>query len=346
MKDIYELFKITELNKYDKYHQMFKSSNINMSLLLPDYLVDDYEQSLLNAKSLLEKKDYKKYSKKIINHLSLLENIQRAKINVLYYKTITNIEKNPTILSTLKSFSPAGGFSKVANYDLFKTITGRIVNTEDSPKILTLPGRCRKIFESKWGKEGELISLDFKTLEPRVARKLNNKSTPEDIYNEISDGLESNIDRSIIKKAVISILYGSEAPLKELSAERSSLLLSTVKNYFELDNLLKLAENSNKFGYRENFFGRPLHNTNETNNNKIINNFIQSTAVDISLDYFSSLVKEINIDLCRPLFIIHDAIIFDVHNDYFSEIKKLAEKGYCCTDLGYFPIELTNLIKE
>ena len=44
---------------------MFKSSNINMSLLLPDYLVDDYEQSLLNAKSLLEKKDYKKYSNKI-----------------------------------------------------------------------------------------------------------------------------------------------------------------------------------------------------------------------------------------------------------------------------------------
>lgn len=346
MKDIYELFKITELEKYIKYYQMFSSSDIDMSLLLPDYLIQDYEQSLLNAESLLEKKDYKQYSKKLIDHFLLLESIKPAKINVLYYKTITNIEKNPTISSSLKSFNPRGGFSKVATYDLCKTITGRIVNKEESPKILTLPSRCRKIFESKWGNEGVLISLDFKTLEPRVARKLNNKSTPEDIYNEISSGLESNIDRSIIKKAVISILYGSEAPLKELSTERSSLLLSTVKNYFELDNLLKLAENSNKFGYRENFFGRPLHNTNETNNNKIINNFIQSTAVDVSLDYFSSLVKEINIDLCRPLFIIHDAIIFDVHNDYFSEIKNLAEKGYQCNDLGYFPIELTKLIKE
>lgn len=347
MKEIYRLFNIQKIDDYNKYTNMFKAENIAcIEDILPRHEIESYKKNLQLCNSLILEKDNKNYREKAEKYNFLFNKLLPCKINGLYYRTILNLEKNETIVNNIKTFKPSKGYCKKVNYNMFKTMTGRLVNSNLSPRILTLPSRCRKIFESEWGKGGKIVSIDFKTLEPRLARKLNNKESSEDIYTELSDLLEYNVDRSIIKRAVISILYGSEAPLQELSLERSKAVLNAVKEYFDLEKLLKIADNSTEHGWRENYFGRPLHNLNETNNNKIVNNYIQSSAVDIALTYFCKLVENINIELCRPLFIIHDAIVFDVNLDYLTELELLTEKGYECSQLGYFPVELTNLIKE
>ena len=94
---------------------------------------------------------------------------------------------------------------------------------------------------------------------------------------------------------------------------------------------------------RNNFFGRPIWNINETKENKLINNYIQSTAVDIALSYFSELSDVIDLELCKPIFIIHDALVLDVHNDYKNEFVHIVNKGYNCSQLGYFPLEIEKL---
>ena len=76
-----------------------------------------------------------------------------------------------------------------------------------------------------------------------------------------------------------------------------------------------------------------------------MNNYIQSTAVDVALSYFSELCDKINLDLCKPIFIIHDALILDVHKDYIDECNDITNKGYNCDQLGHFPVD-TNKLSE
>jgi DNA polymerase I-like protein with 3'-5' exonuclease and polymerase domains len=96
-------------------------------------------------------------------------------------------------------------------------------------------------------------------------------------------------------------------------------------------------------GCRRNFYGRPIWNINELQENKLINNYIQSTAVDTALLYFSELCDILNLDSCKPVFIIHDALIVDVKNDYVEELTKIINLGYNCPQLGNFPLEIKKL---
>ena len=228
-------------------------------------------------------------------------------------------------------------------YNQTSTITGRLTDHSGCPKILTLPARCRKIFESRWQRDGDLLYIDFKNLEPRVIRKINGKDAGDDIYTEISSSLDFEVDRIIIKRGIISTLYGSASQIKGLSKDRSDAVLIATKKYFNLRNILEKAAIVNNIGCRNNYFGRPIWNIEETKDNKLINNYIQSTAVDIALSYFSEICTKINFELCKPIFIIHDALILDVHNDYKSDIINILSKGYNCKKLGYFPVEIEKL---
>ena len=275
----------------------------------------------------------------------IFENLYNAKVNILSYKVFRDLEKNETILSNLLSFKPKKGYSNVVTYNQLGTISGRLVNKKTSPKILTLPARCRKIFESRWQKNGDLYYIDFKTLEPRVIRKINKKDSPHDIYNEISSLLDFEVDRIIIKRGIISTLYGSTSCIEGLSISRSNDVLSATKEYFDLDSILKKAAIVHDVDCRSNFFGRPIWNIKETKENKLINNYIQSTAVDVALSYFSELCDKINLEFCKPIFIIHDALVIDVHNDYKKELVNIVNCGYNCKRLGYFPLEIERLLE-
>jgi hypothetical protein len=347
MIKIEKLYKINIMKKYEKYLSMFNSDIENIEIILPEHVIDKYRSDLdLEKDAILEFDKEIDYLKVFEKNQHIFDSLASCKINVLAYNAFLEFEKNETILSSLRSFKPVNGFARKCRYDQNRTITGRLVNTDNSPRILTLPTRCRKILDSRWGSEGVLYSIDFKTLEPRVVRKINKKECSDDVYQEILESLDFDIDRSIIKRGIISILYGSTSQIKGLSRERSTAVLDATKNYFDLESLYYKASKTFRNEYRTNYFGRPLWNLEEENKNKVINNYVQSSAVDIALSYFSSIISEVDIESCIPVFIIHDALVFDIKKSYEKTFLELVKKGYCCSRLGYFPLEATKFVES
>jgi len=347
MRDLYKLYRIENLNKWKKYVSMFNIEKFdNIEKVLPNHALQKFKLDLENANLILEEKDKNlNYSKKFKKNQLIFKKLEKAKINLISYRVFKELEKNETILSNLLSFKPQNGFANKAMYNQTSTISGRLTDKAGCPKILTLPSRCRKIFESRWQRNGELLYVDFKNLEPRIIRKINKKDAGDDIYTEISQSLDFEVDRVVIKRGIISILYGSSSQIKGLSKDRSEAVLNATKDYFDLDSILNKASNINHIGCRNNYFGRPIWNIEETKENKLINNYIQSTAVDVALSYFSELCTKINLELCKPVFIIHDALILDVHNDYINDIMNILLKGYNCEKLGHFPVEIEKLLE-
>ena len=349
MKDEYRLYNIEDINKYDKFFSMF-SNKLSIEIILevlPEFYKKEFIKDLEICDSkLLEADKYFNYLDIFSKKQKIFSHLNRAKINKISYKVFKELEKNETLQSNLNSFKPIRGYAEVVSYEQIKTISGRLINKTLSPKILTLPARHRKIFESRWTQEGDLLQIDFKSLEPRVIRKINGKDAGDDIYMDIANGLDFKVDRLIIKRAIISILYGSNSQIDGLSKERSDIVLNATREYFDIKSILQKASKEYDVDCRSNFYGRPIWNIKETKENKIVNNYIQSTAVDVALLYFSELCEKLNLDLCKPLFIIHDALICDVHKSYKEEFSKIVNKGYNCNKLGNFPVEITNVLES
>lgn len=335
------IFKVETLKKYKKYTEMFiKDTKLDLENILPNHKLEAYNEDLKYYNEKIILLDKKNYLNRFKVYYTLLEKLDSYVLDILTYKILLKKENNETISSCLRSFNNKENKVK---YELDRTVTGRLINKKDSPSILTLPKRYRHIFRSLWKENGRIISVDFKSLEPRLAKRFTCKNNYNDIYETIGSLIEGEgLDRSVIKKAVISTLYGSKNSLNNLSQERTENLMKVCKDFFEYDKLYEMAKEVNDFGFRTNYFGRPLWNVEETRNNIVINNFIQSSAVDISLNYFSELVNKVDLEKCRPLFIIHDAIVFDVHNDYYDELVKIKDEGYNDDQLGFFPLTIEN----
>lgn len=339
----YKLYNINKLDKWNKYISMIINKSI-IEEVLPSHFLKQYQEDVNLAEGELYELDKKlNYLNTLRKNQKIFKNLFAARINGLSFRVFKELEKNETISSGLEKFKPIKGYCKEIKYNQANTITGRLTTTKESPNILTLPARCRKIFESRWQQKGELLYIDFKTLEPRVVRKINGKEASDDIYLEIADMLDFEVDRVIIKRGIISTLYGATSTISGLSQERSKLVLEATKNYFDLMSITKKASYVHDVGCRINFFGRPIWNIEENKENKIVNNYIQSTAVDVALSYFSELCDKINLDLCKPIFIIHDALVLDVHKDYIDACKSIVKTGYTCPQLGHFPIDIDNL---
>lgn len=334
------------LNEWTKYTQFLSNFTNDFSLLketIPDYKKLEFQTFLKEQKSIIEEKDkdwnYNSLFKKYIN---LLDSLERTSIDGLALKTFQNIEKNETILSNLKTFEPKGGKAKKVVYNLKGTSTGRLT-VKDGPSILTLPKRHRSIIKSRH-KSGKIINVDFVSLEPRFARAITGNSVEKDVYNEILGLTDIVVDRSVIKQAVLSSLYGStkDKRLDKLSLERSNQIMEIVWNYFDLENTRKKFSIRDKWGYIRNYFGRPLMITSDRTN-VIYNNYVQSSCVDISLQYFYQLVNDLKSDLISPLFILHDALILDVSECQLEAIKSYIETPYEIKNLGHFYLDMSIL---
>ena len=347
MNNKYKIFNINYNEYYLRFFKFFSQINEKYSIedILPDHELNDFKHHKIELNNNLKKLDTESYCQKIEIYENLFSKIKKAKINGLAYKAISSIESNNTISSNLKQFKPQNGYSQKPEYNNSSNISGRLT-IHNGPNILVLPKRCRTIFESRFD-NGELLSLDFVNLEPRLCLKLVGKNINGDIYEEINKILEFDIDRSIIKRAIISILYGANYDsLKNISSKKSRIIYETIKEYFNMDYLYEISSSKDSLGIRRNFFGRPIWNLEEKRSNVIINNYIQSSAVDISLLYFSSLLKEIDLEKAIPIFIVHDAIVFDIQKDYINTFNNIIKKGYNDKDLGNFPVSISQFNKK
>jgi hypothetical protein len=278
----------------------------------------------------------------------VLDNLKRAAIDLRKYESfVSSLEDEPSSGTKvfLKSFNPEKfhngiWYGGMPEYERTGTITGRL-KINKGPNILLLKKEYRQVLKSKWGEDGDIFYLDFKSLEPRalLALKEKNIDIPKDIYTYVAQnmGLDEKIDRKYVKTAIISMIYG--AGDKELKKQLSGLVsypddfIKSVKEQFgieELKETLKQQYESNEGKYINNLYNRRIFGS-AIAPYVLVNYFAQSTAVDIALFGFSKIVEHLiktdSIDLIRPIFVLHDALILDVHKSAQKFLPKLAKHG-------------------
>jgi DNA polymerase I-like protein with 3'-5' exonuclease and polymerase domains len=173
-----------------------------------------------------------------------------------------------------------------------------------------------------------VVSLDFKALEARIVLAEAGKySAEEDIYNEISQKQFNGVlPRDVVKTAVLADLYGiSRGALKArlgVSDQKLDAFMSVIRDYFKVESLRqRLKDQVGTSGKMLNRFGRPL-NIPEGQDNLLVNSYAQSSGVDVAMIGFDSVLKRLGSDGIRPLFVLHDAIILDVHPNRLTDVRE------------------------
>lgn len=278
-------------------------------------------------------------------HEIVFNSLRRAAINLTKYEEFMADGNEGASKAVLRSFAPAKSHQGVfyasrVEYDRFSSITGRLT-IKNGPGILHLRKDYRQVLTSKWGKDGGVYYVDFRSLEPRIllALKNNQFKAPQDLYMNVAQemGLGENVDRNIIKTVIISMIYGAgdEELIKKLhnKIDYPEQFVESIKEHFGVEDLrLRLKEeyeaNKGKFIY--NYYKRPIF-AEAVAPYVLVNYLIQSTAVDVALTGFSNILERLEkskgFELIRPLYVLHDALILDVHNTMAHLLPKIAKAG-------------------
>ena len=215
-------------------------------------------------------------------------------------------------------------------YSTSGTATGRLTITS-GPNFLVLPRDTRRSLQRTFP-NSSIYSIDFTSLEPRVALWTSSKNvSEEDVYVEVMKacGIE---DRSIAKLATLSSLYG--AGIHRLAStvgnrRQAKRLIKKVADYFDVRGLESKFEEEASSCIMKNCFGRPLHEA--TKNPRVrLNHYIQSSAAELAVVLFSRLCEKH--PEVKPLLVIHDALIVEVpdscHQDFLDSCRDIRYNGF------------------
>lgn len=265
----------------------------------------------------------------------ILNALQEAKINKEFFESY----KDNAIAST---FLPnEEGYAEVPEYSRVDTVSGRL-KVISGPNILHLKKEYRNIITSRFGEDGAIFYLDFKSLEPRLTITFNSScgTLPKDIYEEIHSRITKDITvtREQIKLAVISEMYGVglntlKEQLPNFSENDLLILTGIVRDYLGIiplkEKLIEEYERNNKL-FIKNLYQRYV-STVDIASYALINRLVQSSAVDVALMGFGNIVTYIEEmswkEFIVPLFVLHDALILDIHKNHFNTIPTLCKIG-------------------
>ena len=277
----------------------------------------------------------------------VLSSMVPACIDEKLYQQFLVDETIPVVRGTIQTFKTAGRTCKKVVYNQTSTVTGRLT-VRAGPQILTLPSRCRKMIKSSFS-SGKILEIDYASIEPRIAMTIVGNRCDGDIYEYISKELfNERLDRKGAKLATLCALYGASP--KKLSSmigsgNSSKNIISKIRAFFGYDKIVKdlLCQYTAK-GYITNYFGRPIYLESATKH-IMFNNFIQSTAVDAAMLGFKKVLDSISTNNlnARPLFLIHDAMIIDIHGDNMEEFVGLFKHGIELEGFGVLPIGIGDL---
>ena len=260
----------------------------------------------------------------------VLGSLKPARINLLLFQYHLESAGHGQIAPGLESFRPKrSGFSHPVVYDRFATRTGRLTVVE-GPNILILKKSCRNILASSF-EGGSIVSLDFKALEARIVlAEAGRYSEAEDVYEEISQQqFKGMLPRDVVKTAVLADLYGiSRGSLKArlgVSDQKLDSFIGVIRDFFRVDDLRKrLKEQVGSSGKMLNRFGRPL-TVPDGQDNLLVNTYAQSSGVDVSMIGFDAILQRLGTEGIRPLFVLHDAVILDVHPDRLRDVQGITD---------------------
>jgi len=329
---------------------------IPWKMCMPQEVFDrELETFIGSIKKELSSINFSYYNNVYIKTISLFDVIEPVKINCKLYENLIEDDLKQGI-GILKTFKPNhDGYASKVEYSKSSTVTGRL-KVISGPNILHLNKEYRNILESKWGADGSLVYLDYKSLEPRVLLVTNKIKTigsipysgslPRDIYQHIISelNLDGLVTREEVKTTIISLLYGASREavcfrLKNI-VESPNDLVDLVTEYFGLDSLkTELLEDyeSNDKKFISNFYNRPIF-CEDTNPSTLINYYVQSTSVDAALLGFQKVIDRLiftdTLNVFSPRFVLHDALILDIHNSVKHLIPKLCKLGETIPNMG------------
>jgi len=277
---------------------------------------------------------------------NFLSSLSRPSIDVPLLRQF--VDENTAGLSVTKSIKTlhpeSDGLARRIVYDQAGTATGRLT-VKEGPSILTLPKSCRSVIRSPRG--GTVWEVDYVSLEPRFVMHVMDREPPRDIYEDIRQKVfMGEIDRSAVKTATISALYGSSAGLvSDLTGVGSSAksIIRRVKEYFQADDLgdRLTAEVSN--GVLHNYYGRPLPDmTRGVKVPKLVSYYVQSSCVDTALLGFIRLCDNLKSLDARPMYVIHDAILLDIPAEFESKFLEICSQGIDL-DIGHFELGVNKI---
>jgi len=245
----------------------------------------------------------------------------------------------------VESFRPrAGGYAQPVSYDRFGTVTGRLI-VDSGPNILLLKKDYRKILKPSHA-DGRIISMDFSSLEARILLYESGKNCEEfDLYEMLARQF-GGLPRAMVKAAVLSVLYGSSKGMVALhlgtTEEKISTLIRQIEDYIDTKILLKKLKQQHKSeGCITNKFGRKI-NIDRVQDNIFINYYAQSTGVDVSLIGFGKILEQLGTNGIRPIFVLHDALILDVHPDRLQDVADISKVNVPGYDQA-FPIKIEEI---
>jgi len=281
-----------------------------------------------------------KYPSFFVDSNRLFSRLERAKVDkVLLQKLIRTNDSH--VLRHMLSGSH-DSLLNVPFYDRVSTKTGRLT-IKSGPQVLTLKKEFRSIFAPRKS-NSRLFEIDFVSLEPRVALNFANVHASNDVYLSFLETTGVKVSRDTAKLAVLCSLYGAgNSRLNKLLATETvditaRQLVRAVSEYFKLSALKRHLFQQAKEGIIQNYFGRPI-DVDNARESILINNYLQSTAADVAIAGFSHFVQKFS-KQCRPLFVIHDALIIDVNNEHLDDIKRYVDIGYSVPGLGNFPLKI------
>lgn len=314
-----------------------QGSGVPWHLTLPEKLCRAIENDQERFKQELNNLDLSYLENVYVPTEKVFEYIQPAKINVEIYHQYSQLDSTGHI----QSFKPnVDGYAQTVEYDRVSNVTGRF-KTVSGPMLLHLPKVYRSVLESRWKNKGAIVSLDYKSLEPRVLLSTSGTQPREEIQRDIYDAVmlslfqdNPEVDRDAVKKIVLSELYGAgiESLRQRIPNVRDlESVVGEISEWFGLEGLrAKLYEQWKETGFRyiTNFYGRRVKTETA---HTLVNHYVQSTAVDVAMLGFLNILQYVeeldNQEYIVPIFILHDALILDIHENCFSLINGLCKLG-------------------
>ena len=326
-----------------KYLRMMNSLNSrhpSWKYILPkekyNKLVRKFQEDLKSSKDFFCKN---RYSTHYSEGNEILKKLQRIQPDLEILNDLVSKETNPTLKGIYNSFLPEkDGFCKKVSYDRLKTVTGRLI-VDSGPQVLLLPKKAKNILKSSYGKDGKIVWVDYVSLEPRFTKLLSSEEVPTDIYNDILESYSLNLSRKEVKLCVLAVLFGAGiSKITEIAGKEAVLIKKAISDYFAFKDILRKAGDYSS-GKITNHFGRPIK-MKKTASNVAVNNFVQSSCVDVSLKGFSKLKLPKS---SKPLAVIHDALVLDILKEDLQNLNSIIKKGLFIDTVGHFHLGVENL---
>ena len=189
------------------------------------------------------------------------------------------------------------------DYDMTKTVTGRLSTKKGSFPVMTLAKKYRRVLTptNNW-----LYELDFNACELRTALALLGHDQPEDDLHEwnLANVFTRAKDRDNAKKRIFSWLYNPNNKDHAVSKIYDRNKLKTL--YFK-DNKVITP------------FGREI----ECDEDHAVNYLVQSTAADMVFEQMYAVWEFLKDKKSFIKFCNHDSIMIDLHVDDQYEINKM-----------------------